>query len=121
MRQAYRDNESLALTSYEFQLLRFLVERASRVFTRQELLMRVWGYRHAGSGRNVDTHILNLRKKLAHLGDRLQAVIGVGYKLQRFDAPPERAWPPPAEHRTAPARGGLLRAASPGTRSSSAA
>jgi DNA-binding response OmpR family regulator len=119
MRQAYRGDESLALTSYEFQLLRFLVERASRVFTRQELLMRVWGYRHAGSGRNVDTHILNLRKKLGSLGDRLQAVIGVGYKLQRLDAPTERGWPPPVEHRAArPVRS---RAPSPGTRSSSAA
>jgi two-component system response regulator MtrA len=120
MRQAYRGDESLSLTSYEFQLLRFLVERASRVFTRQELLTRVWGYRHAaGSGRNVDTHILNLRKKLGHLGDRLQAVIGVGYKLQRLDAPLERLWPLPAEHRIA--RSGRPRAASPGTRSSSAA
>ena len=50
------------LTSFEFQLLRFLVERVSRVFTRQELLTRVWGYRHEGSGRSVDTHILNLRR-----------------------------------------------------------
>jgi DNA-binding response OmpR family regulator len=119
MRQAYRSDDSLALTSYEFQLLRFLVERVSRVFTRQELLTRVWGYRHAGSGRNVDTHILNLRKKLGSLGDRLQAVIGVGYKLQRLDAPLERSWPLPADHRTA--RVGRAQAASPGTRSSSAA
>jgi DNA-binding response OmpR family regulator len=120
MRQAYRGEESLGLTSYEFQLLRFLVERASRVFTRQELLMRVWGYRHAGSGRNVDTHILNLRKKLGSLGDRLQAVIGVGYKLQRLDAPSERSRPLPAEeHRGA--RSGRSRETSPGARSSSAA
>jgi len=85
MRQAYRNDQSLALTLFEFQLLRFLVERVGRVFTRQELLMRVWGYRHAGSGRSVDTHVLNLRKKLGDLGEHLQAVIGVGYKLQRPD------------------------------------
>jgi DNA-binding response OmpR family regulator len=119
MRQAYRSGESLTLTSYEFQLLRFLVERASRVFTRQELLTRVWGYRHAGSGRNVDTHILNLRKKLGHLGERLQAVIGVGYKLQRIDAPLDQSPPPPAEHRIA--RASRERPATPETRSASAA
>jgi DNA-binding response OmpR family regulator len=83
MRQAYRNDQSLALTLFEFQLLRFLVERVGRVFTRQELLMRVWGYRHAGNGRSVDTHVLNLRKKLDDLGEHLQAVIGLGYKLQR--------------------------------------
>ena len=98
MRQAYRDEESLKLTPYEFQLLRFLVERINRVFSRQELLSRVWGYRHAGGGRTVDTHTLNLRRKLGDHGERLQSVLGVGYKLQRFDAPLEPA--------TADARGG---------------
>ena len=83
MRQAYRTDQSLALTLFEFQLLRFLVERVGRVFTRQELLTRVWGYRHAGSGRSVDTHVLNLRKKLGDFGELLEAVIGVGYKLRR--------------------------------------
>jgi DNA-binding response OmpR family regulator len=85
MRQAYRGGDSLSLTPYEFQLLRFLVERVNRVFTRQELLARVWGYRHAGGGRTVDTHALNLRKKLGDLGDRLQSVLRVGYKLQPVD------------------------------------
>jgi DNA-binding response OmpR family regulator len=91
MRQAYRDDQSLRLTPYEFQLLRFLVERINRVFSRQELLSRVWGYRHAGGARTVDTHTLNLRRKLGDHGERLQSVLGVGYKLQRLDAPAERA------------------------------
>ena len=71
---------------YEFQLLRFLADRVGRVFTRQELLSRVWGYRHVGRVRTVDTHVLNLRAKLGELGDRLQSVRGMGYKLQRADA-----------------------------------
>jgi hypothetical protein len=70
---------------YEFQLLRFLADRVGRVFTRQELLSRVWGYRHVGRVRTVDTHVLNLRAKLGALGDRLQSVRGMGYKLQRAD------------------------------------
>ncbi len=101
MRQAYRDDQSLTLTLFEFQLLRFLVERVGRVFTRQELLMRVWGYRHEGNGRSADTHILNLRKKLGDLGERLQAVIGVGYKLQRLDVPADHPSAPTVERRTA--------------------
>ena len=48
MRQAYLSGQTLGLTPYEFQLLRFLVDRVGRVFTRQELLSRVWGYRHVG-------------------------------------------------------------------------
>jgi hypothetical protein len=60
-----------------------------RVFTRQELLSRVWGYRHVGRVRTVDTHVLNLRAKLGSLGDRLQSVRGMGYKLQRADAAAE--------------------------------
>jgi DNA-binding response OmpR family regulator len=89
MRQAYEGGKSLGLTPYEFQLLRFLADRLGRVFTRQELLSRVWGYRHVGRVRTVDTHVLNLRAKLGDLGDRLQSVRGMGYKLQRADAPAE--------------------------------
>lgn len=113
MRQAYRNDQSLALTSFEFQLLRFLVERVSRVFTREELLKRVWGYRHEGRGRSVDTHIFNLRQKLRDLGGRLQTVFGVGYKLQRLDVPRDHPSPPAAERLT---RSGRTRLALPGTR-----
>jgi DNA-binding response OmpR family regulator len=87
MRQAYEAGRSLGLTPYEFQLLRFLADRVGRVFTRQELLSRVWGYRHVGRVRTVDTHVLNLRAKLGELGERLQSVRGMGYKLQRADVP----------------------------------
>ncbi len=81
----------LGLTPYEFQLLRFLVDRVGRVFTRQELLSRVWGYRHVGRARTVDTHVLNLRTKMGRLGDRLQSVRGLGYKLLRSDQSPGMA------------------------------
>jgi len=93
VRQAYIGGRSLGLTPYEFQLLRFLVDRVGRVFTRQELLSRVWGYRHVGRVRTVDTHVLNLRTKLGSLGERLQSVRGLGYKLLRADAAPgPAAW-----------------------------
>jgi two-component system phosphate regulon response regulator PhoB len=83
--QAFSAGQSLKLTPYEFQLLKFLVERAGRVFTREELLSRVWGYRHVGRVRTVDTHILNLRGKLGAAGELLEAVRGMGYKLKKLE------------------------------------
>jgi DNA-binding response OmpR family regulator len=91
VRQAFVGGQPLGLTPYEFQLLRFLVDRVGRVFTRQELLSRVWGYRHVGRVRTVDTHVLNLRTKMGQLGDRLQSVRGLGYKLLRADQSPGAA------------------------------
>jgi DNA-binding response OmpR family regulator len=76
----------LKLTPYEFQLLKFLAERAGVVFSREELLTRVWGYRHVGRVRTVDTHILNLRGKLGAAGDLLEAVRGMGYKLRKVQS-----------------------------------
>ncbi|MEO8212486.1 MAG: response regulator transcription factor, partial [Myxococcales bacterium] len=84
--QASYRGEQLKLTPYEFQLLKFMTERAGVVFSREELLTRVWGYRHVGRVRTVDTHILNLRGKLGPAGDLLEAVRGMGYKLRKLDA-----------------------------------
>jgi DNA-binding response OmpR family regulator len=83
MRQASFGPRSLGLTPSEFHLLRYLVERQGRVVGRQELLIRIWGYRYVGRERSVDTHVLNLRSKLGPLGGRLESVRGLGYKLQR--------------------------------------
>ena len=76
--------------------MRFLAERAGVVFSREELLTRVWGYRHVGRGRTVDTHILNLRGKLGRAGDLLEAVRGMGYKLRRSESDDETM----VEHRS---------------------
>jgi DNA-binding response OmpR family regulator len=85
--QASYRGQPLKLTPYEFQLLKFMTERAGVVFSREELLTRVWGYRHVGRVRTVDTHILNLRGKLGPAGDLLEAVRGMGYKLRKLDSP----------------------------------
>jgi|GEM_PF-786015 len=84
--QASYHGQPLKLTPYEFQLLKFMTERAGVVFSREELLTRVWGYRHVGRVRTVDTHILNLRGKLGSAGDLLEAVRGMGYKLRKLDS-----------------------------------
>jgi DNA-binding response OmpR family regulator len=69
------------LTYKEFQLLRFLVQRPGRVFTRTDLLLEVWGYDFYGGTRTVDVHVRRLRAKLGveHEG-LIETVRGVGYR-----------------------------------------
>ena len=75
----------VTLKPLEFQLLAFLLANRGRVFTREFLLERVWGYEQAGITRTVDAHIRSLREKL---GDDVEAptwletVRGVGYRLR---------------------------------------
>jgi DNA-binding response OmpR family regulator len=71
----------LDLTYKEFELLRYLVQRPGRVFTRTQLLQEVWGYNFYGGTRTVDVHVRRLRAKLGveHEG-LVQTVRGVGYR-----------------------------------------
>jgi DNA-binding response OmpR family regulator len=59
-----RDGELVPLTSQEFKVLKFMIQNAERVLSREELLNHVWGYRNYPSTRTVDNHILRLRQKL---------------------------------------------------------
>jgi two-component system phosphate regulon response regulator PhoB len=70
------------LTATEFRLLRLLLERSGRVQTRGHLLSDVWGYAEDIDSRTVDTHIRRLRRKLGPEADRIETVIGVGYRLR---------------------------------------
>ena len=73
------------LTPIEFSLLRLLMEHPGRVFPRTELVSRIQGYDFEGYDRTVDTHIKNLRRKIASVlpeQEIISSVHGVGYKLQ---------------------------------------
>jgi DNA-binding response OmpR family regulator len=93
--QAGIAGRALDLTYMEYQLLRFLATHPGKVFTRETLLNRVWGYEYYGGARTVDVHVRRLRAKLgeehAHL---IQTVRSVGYRLG------QAAWSPTA-HRGA--------------------
>jgi two-component system, OmpR family, alkaline phosphatase synthesis response regulator PhoP len=73
---------ALKLPRQEFQLLKFLAAGAGRVFTREQLLSRVWGYRYTGNTRTVDIHVRRLRAKLGTGGDVIETVRHVGYKMR---------------------------------------
>jgi DNA-binding response OmpR family regulator len=71
----------LDLTYKEFELLRFLVQRPGRVFTRSALLHEVWGYDFYGGTRTVDVHVRRLRAKLGTEHESLiETIRGVGYR-----------------------------------------
>ena len=82
-RTALFDSTYLNLTTLEFDLLYALARRPERVFTRDELLERVWGADFSGVDRVVDVHVSNLRVKLAEVGGAhlLGTVRNVGYRL----------------------------------------
>ena len=76
-----------SLTSKEFNLLEHLMANKGRVLTRDILLNEVWGYNYFGTTRTVDVHIARLRQKFAILNRSLEAVKGLGYKLQEEPVP----------------------------------
>ncbi len=81
-RQVWLHGEEVQLSKKEFALLRALAGDPTRVFTREELLRGVWGYRSMGRTRTLDSHASRLRKKLARAGDKYVVnVWGVGYRL----------------------------------------
>ncbi len=71
------DTEAVHLTPTEFDLLAYLAKRPGRVFSRDQLLAEVWGYRDGAGGRTVDSHVRAVRRKLG--GDVVRTVHGVGY------------------------------------------
>jgi DNA-binding response OmpR family regulator len=75
------DGRPVRLTQQEFALLRFLASHRGRVFSRQQLLERVWGVDYYGGSRTVDIHVRRLRKKLGPDSLPLKTVRGVGYKM----------------------------------------
>ena len=81
-REARVGGRELTLTPREFELLYFLARHPGRVFSRDELLTKVWGYDFRGETRTVDVHVRRLRAKLGDEGAGLiTTVTGAGYKL----------------------------------------
>lgn len=81
-RTARLHGRAIMLSQKEFGLLRILASDATRVFTKDELMRNVWGYRTLGSTRTLDSHACRLRQKLSRDGESFVVnVWGVGYRL----------------------------------------
>ena len=82
--QVMIDKQVLNLTPNEFGLLKIMMSHPNRVFSRNELINRVQGYDFEGYDRTIDSHIKNLRKKIAQMlpgQEIISTVYGVGYKF----------------------------------------
>ena len=73
---------SVTLTLKEFELLRLFLTAPGRVFSREQLLEKVWGTDFVGESRTVDVHIATLRTKLGACSDYIRTIRGVGYRLE---------------------------------------
>jgi two-component system, OmpR family, alkaline phosphatase synthesis response regulator PhoP len=79
--QAVIEKRPLDLTYMEYELLKFLATHPGKVFTRETLLSRVWGYEYYGGARTVDVHIRRLRAKLGDEHNLIHTVRSVGYRF----------------------------------------
>lgn len=75
-------DEEVKLTFKEFELLAMLMKHKEKVFGREEILEKIWGYDFDGENRTVDVHIRTLRTKLGDAGNVIETVRGVGYKIR---------------------------------------
>jgi len=73
--------QEIRLTHKEFELFRYMVERASRVLTRERLLERVWGWESEIDARSIDAHIRRLRLKLGEARHHVETIVGLGYRF----------------------------------------
>ena len=71
--------ETLPLTLKEYELLKLLSQNSEKVYSRESILDKIWGYEYIGETRTVDVHVRTLRKKLGKYGGLIQTVHGVGY------------------------------------------
>ncbi len=80
--QAYLQGRPIDLTYMEYELLRFLVEHPNRVWSREQILSKVWGYDYFGGSRTVDVHVRRLRAKLGEeRASWITTVRSVGYRF----------------------------------------
>ena len=80
--EAKAGDELLDLTFMEYELLKFFVENQENVWSREDLLEKVWGYDYFGGARTVDVHVRRLRAKLGDFrNDWIKTVHSVGYKF----------------------------------------
>lgn len=76
------DGERIDLTLKEYELLRLFLSAPGQVFSREQLLERIWGTDFFGGTRTVDVHIGTLRTKLGSCGSYIRTVRGVGYRME---------------------------------------
>ncbi|HZJ99628.1 MAG TPA: response regulator transcription factor [Tissierellaceae bacterium] len=80
--RAYVDDDEINLAPIEFAILKILIENQGKVVSRDNLLIRIWGYDFEGNERVVDNHIKKLRKALGNAASQVRTVFKKGYKME---------------------------------------
>ncbi len=80
--KVFLEGQEITLTHKEYELLYFLMSNPGQIFSREQLLNRIWGYDFEGTTRTVDTHIKTLRQKLGGEGRHIVTLIRSGYKFE---------------------------------------
>ena len=80
--KVFADGQEISLTHKEYELLHFFMANPGQIFSRDQLLNRIWGYEFEGTTRTVDTHIKTLRQKLGGEGRHIVTLIRSGYKFE---------------------------------------
>ena len=80
--RVFAGKDEVVLTPKEFSLLRCLMQNKNLVMSREQLLVKCWGYDYEGESRAVDTHIKRLREKLGDYAGCIKTVIKSGYRLE---------------------------------------
>ncbi len=80
--KVFLDGQEIVLTYKEYELLHFFMANPGQVFSREQLLNRIWGYDFEGTTRTVDTHIKTLRQKLGGEGKHIVTLVRSGYKFE---------------------------------------
>ncbi|MDU6791433.1 MAG: response regulator transcription factor [Anaerococcus sp.] len=75
------DGEKIDLTYKEFEMLLLFLANIGNVITREDFLLKIWGYDYEGETRTVDVHIASLRNKLKSAGVQIKTIRNLGYKL----------------------------------------
>ena len=82
---AYLDNERIPLTKTEFEILYFFLTHRNRIYSRQEIIRRVWADDVVVTARTIDTNITRLRKKIGAYGNNIETRQGFGYGFKEKD------------------------------------
>jgi len=82
LHEVYSENTRIQLTLKEYELLLIMLKNKGFVFSRDDLLSKVWGYDFSGESRTVDVHIRTLRSKLGSCGEIIETIRGVGYRIK---------------------------------------
>lgn len=76
------EDQTIKLTHTEFEILSYLMQNEGIVMTREQLIIKVWGYEYDGDDRTINTHIRNLRTKLGDKADAIKTIVRQGYKFE---------------------------------------